>query len=495
MRAAIYIRVSTDDQVKHGYSLAEQREACCSRANTLGSKEVLVYSDEGISGTVLERPGLSKLREAARDGQFQLLVVRDPDRLSRKLAHQLLITEELEKFDIRLEFLDFDWKDTPEGRLFYSIRGAISEYEREKIRDRMTRGKDQKARQGGIPVNFDVYGYSYDTETGKISFLEHEKRTVINIFKWFITEDIGANGIAKRLNDEEVPTRRGVAKWHRQVVKQLLSNTVYIGLWRYKGMYIEVPSIIEEETFRKAQEKLKEARRLYTGKTKHGYLLSGLMTCADCGNTMTGAFARWWGKRERRYTCNKTCQGYKNEGCRPIKMLPAEAIEDAVWQQVQEWLKDPERLAKEAMGHLIGQENVDEQLGIVNKHLQDIEKGQHSLINLIANGLVDVDDNIKKKLTESKRRKERLESRKEELIKLQKSHQESLDKIEEIKEISQAILDRLDDLDFTEKIALVRALIKQVIVSGRGVQGGKGLRFIKVTVLAKVPEQDEYLPL
>lgn len=495
MRAAVYIRVSTDDQVKHGYSLAEQREACCNRAYALGAKEVLVFSDEGISGTILDRTGLSELREAVRDGRFSLLVVRDPDRLSRKLAHQLLITEELERLNVRLEFLDFDWKDTPEGRLFYSIRGAIAEYEREKIRDRMVRGKDQKAKQGGIPVNFDVYGYLYDSETGKISFSKSEKEIAEYIFNWFTTEDIGANGITKRLNENGIPTRRGAQKWHRQVVKQILSNTVYIGLWRYKETFIEVPAIINEDIFKIAQEKLKEARRLYAGKTKNGYLLSGLITCADCGNTMTGVHARWWGKRERRYTCNKSCQGFKNEGCRPIKMVLAGVLEEAVWNQVQEWLRDPERLANEALGHLNMEKDFETEIEKIGLRLADVEKGQNNVINLIASGLVELNDDIKRKLAGLKRRKERLENRKEEILVFIRQQEEAFLRIEDLRVISESILNRLDELDFTEKKSLVRALIKQVIVSGRGVQGGDGLRLIKVTVLAKIPEQTEDLPI
>ncbi len=493
MQAAVYIRVSTDDQAKHGYSLAEQREACCSRARYLGAEGILVFSDEGISGTILERPGLTEMREAARSKQFQILVVRDPDRLSRKLAHQLLVTEELEKLDIKLEFLDFDWKDTPEGRLFYSIRGAIAEYEREKIRDRMGRGKDQKAKQGGIPVNFDVFGYNYDPETGKVTYREQERKTVHHIFNWFITEDMGANGIAKRLNENGIPTRRGAAKWHRQVIKQILTNTVYVGLWRYKETFIEVPAIINEGIFEKAQEKLKEVRRLYAGKEKQGYLLSGLVTCADCGNTMTGIYTKWWGKRERRYTCNKSCQGFKNEGCRPIKRILAEVLEEAVWNQVQVWLQDSERLVQEAVGHLVGREDLDEEINIVDKHLEDINKGQNAVMNLVAHGLVDVNDSLKGRLAELKIRQERLEKRKEDLFLLQKQHRDSMERIEELREISKAILDSLDELVFSEKVSLVRTLIKQVLVFGRGVQGGDGLRFIKVTIIAKIPAQAEGL--
>ena len=176
-------------------------------------------------------------------------------------------------------------------------------------------------------------------------------------------------------------------------------------------------------------------------------------------------------------------------------MILAEVLEEAVWNQVQVWLKDPERLAQEAVGHLVGQEDPDEQINIIDKHLEDINKGQNAVINLVANGLVDLNDSIKGRLSELKRRQERLENRKEELILLQKQHQDSMERIEELREISKAILNSLDELDFSEKVSLVRTLIKQVIVLGRGVQGGDGLRFIKVTIIAKIPEQAEGLAI
>ncbi|MEG3067983.1 MAG: recombinase family protein [Syntrophaceticus schinkii] len=149
MRAAIYVRVSTEEQAVHGYSLAEQREACSQRAAELGAVEILLFADEGASGATLDRPGLDALREAVRMGTVNTLVLRDPDRLSRRLAHQLYLSEEFEKAGVQLEFLDFEWKTTPEGRLFYAIKGAIAEYEREKIRERVTRGKLQKPRGRG----------------------------------------------------------------------------------------------------------------------------------------------------------------------------------------------------------------------------------------------------------------------------------------------------------------------------------------------------------
>lgn len=490
MHAAIYVRVSTDDQARHGYSLAEQKEACRQRAVSLGASSIMEYVDEGISGSLLDRPGLDSLREAVKNGQVDVIIVRDPDRLSRKLAHQLLVTEEFEKAGVRLEFLDFDWKDTPEGRLFYSIRGAIAEYEREKIRDRMVRGKNQKARQGGVPIGFYTYGYSYDPETGKVYVNENEASVVKDIFTWFIAEDIGMNGIAKRLNVAGTPTRKGKGVWHRNVIRQILVNPAYKGHWRYKEYIIQVPALVETEVWKKAQRKLKEARRLWAGLGRNEYLLSGIISCSECGNTMTGVFARWWGKKERRYTCRKSSQGAKNTGCDPMKAVPASVIEEAVWEQVCAWLDDPDTLAREAAGDGQREEELNRELERVEKHLADVEKGREAVLNALASGLFELDGKTRGKLVDLKRRKERLEDRKRELEIFLQGSRRHVSGLEELRSLAKEVLSRLDTLEFQEKKALVRALVSQVVVSGRGKQGGHGLRDVGVTILARLPEQE-----
>ncbi|MFZ5633202.1 MAG: recombinase family protein [Bacillota bacterium] len=490
MHAAIYIRVSTDDQARYGYSLAEQREACGRRATSLGASSITEYADEGISGSLLDRPGLNSLREAVKNGQIDIIIVRDPDRLSRKLAHQLLITEEFEKAGVRLEFLDFDWKDTPEGRLFYSIRGAIAEYEREKIRDRMVRGKNQKARQGGIPIGFYAYGYVYDQETGEIHVDEDEAVVVKNIYTWFISEDIGMNGIAKRLNVAGTPTRKGKGVWHRNVIRQILVNPVYKGQWRYKEYTIQVPALVEAEVWEKAQRKLKEARRLWAGSSRNEYLLSGIISCSDCGNTMTGVFAKWWGKKERRYTCRKSSQGAKNVGCVPSKAIPASVLEEAVWEQVCAWLDDPDTLAREAAGEGPREEELRRELERVEKHMADVEKGREAVLNALASGLFELDGKTRGKLADLKKRKERLEDRKKELETVLQGARRHFSGLEELRTLARGVLSRLDMLEFKEKKALVRALVSQVAVSGRGRPGGQGLRDVGVTILARLPEQE-----
>ncbi|SMB98650.1 site-specific DNA recombinase [Thermanaeromonas toyohensis ToBE] len=490
MQAAIYLRVSTEEQVKHGYSLAEQREACYRRAISLGAAVILEFADEGVSGATLDRPGLNALREAVQEGRIDVIIVRDPDRLSRRLAHQLLLTEEFEKAGVRLDFLDFTWQDTPEGRMFYAIRGAIAEFEKEKIRERMIRGKTQKARQGGIPIGFYNYGYNYDPERGKVSILEEEAAVVKNIFQWFVQEDIGVNGVAKRLNDLGIPTRKRQGLWHRMVVRQILTNPVYTGRWRYKDIDISVPPIIDPNLWEKAQKKLKEARRLWAGRGRHNYLLSGLITCADCGNSMTGVSSKWWGVRERRYTCRKNSQGTKNPGCRPLKMLLAEPLENVVWEQVCSWLKDPERLVKAALESSPQVEEISKEIERIEKHLKEVEKGKVAILDALASGLLELDDQTKNKLAELKRRKESLEQRHRELMAVFQGAGTLEQRTEELRRLAQEVLSRLNDLDFTSKKSLIRALVTQVIISGRVSSGRYNLSEVNITVLAKIPRPE-----
>jgi len=150
--AIIYIRVSTEEQVKHGYSLSGQEEACLEKAKEIGAG-TLIFKDEGITGAVLERPGLQGALEACKNPECKHFIVYDPDRLSRKLAHQLMLVDTIEKAGCQLEFVNFEWTDTPEGRLFYSLRGAIAEYEREKFKVRSKFGKLSKARSGLLTHN------------------------------------------------------------------------------------------------------------------------------------------------------------------------------------------------------------------------------------------------------------------------------------------------------------------------------------------------------
>jgi site-specific DNA recombinase len=164
MNVAIYARVSTDIQAEQGYSLGAQITDCTAKAKELGGTIIKEYVNDGYSGAYLERPALQDMREAIRSKMFQMVVCYDVDRLSRNLSHQLLVTEEIEKSGASLVFVKSDYQSTPEGRMFYAIKGAFAGYEREKIKERTARGKLAMMKQGKVVADSHVYGYDFDKE-------------------------------------------------------------------------------------------------------------------------------------------------------------------------------------------------------------------------------------------------------------------------------------------------------------------------------------------
>lgn len=367
----IYARVSTEEQARSGYSLQDQLRECRKKA---GTSEVIEYVDEGVSGEFLDRPALTKLRQDVREGLITRLICLDPDRLSRRLMNQLLISDEIERHAL-LEFVNGEYLQNPEGRLFYQMRGAISEFEKAKITERFSRGRREKARQGRIVRDYKVYGYSYDNEKSRLVINGYEANIVKLIFDLFTGKSsiktAGINGIALYLTEMKIPTKRGAKIWHRQVVRQILMNRAYIGefyqnRWNTEGMLgnkfkdrkeripmrirpqqewilVPCPKIIDSEQFEYARELLNVSRQRWAGSRKHRYLLSGLVRCGICGNTMTGRKIKNWGKYVYQYTDVKNTAGAKSKGCG--NKMTAGQLETMVWEEVLGWLNQPDKLA------------------------------------------------------------------------------------------------------------------------------------------------------
>ncbi|MEW6546555.1 MAG: recombinase family protein [Bacillota bacterium] len=495
MRVAVYLRVSTEEQAQRGYSLAEQEAACRRRAEELGATEVLIFSDPGVSGELLDnRPGLAALREAVRAGRVECVVVRDADRLSRKLAHQLLLVEEFERQGVRLELLDFAWKDTPEGRLFYAVRGAIAEYEKEKIRERSMRGRLQKARQGRIPALFDTYGYRYDPATGRVEVIEHEAQVVRDVFRWFVEEDLSIWGVAQRLNSRGLPTRRGARAWHEAVVRRMLANPAYVGVWYYnrrdctgrslnrhlprearvglrskppcEWIAVPVPAIVDPWLWEGAREKLERARRLWCGSPRTRSLLSGLLACADCGKPMHGAWMHADGGQVRAYTCYQRHAGVR-AGCQPCKKVRADVVDQAVWTRVAACLRDTDALARE-MKDLAGGDEEAAELVAAREALERVGRARANVLEALAAGLLDYDARTRARLEELKARHGALAERVCELERATRRRATAARHLAEWRALASRVLACLDQLPQDEKRGVIRALVRKVEVVGRG---------------------------
>ncbi len=439
--AAIYVRVSTDEQAEHGYSLGHQREQCRQRAMDLGASEVREYADEGVSGAILDRPGLSALRVAVKAAAVGLIVVYDPDRLARKLAYQLLVTDEIEAAGARLEFVNFEWRNTPEGQLFYALRGAVAQYEKEKIRERTMAGRRQKAKSGKMPSGFAAYGYTYDTERQTLVVNPAEADVVRRIFQLLVNEGMGINGIAHRLTQEGVPTRRGAPAWHRVVVRQIVQNPVYTGTFyanrldcegmglnrhlasgqrhamrvraREEWIPVPVPAILDQALWGRAQEILAQAQRLMHTHPRSDYLLSGLVTCAVCAVPMAGTRRSTWGMKVRGYTCRRSWAGAKTTGCG--RFVHAEPLEEAIWTRVAGWIADPELLVSAVTGESNDlEEQLRDEIRQVEHGLRTAEQGKRNILSVLERHLAGPDECLDA-LERIRQRIEELSARRREL--------------------------------------------------------------------------------
>jgi site-specific DNA recombinase len=151
MPTAIYARVSTPRQAR-AQRIDEQlpRLRAYAEQKGFGLAEEHVYLHEGYSGASLNRPGLDALRDAAAMVAFEVVLVSAPDRPARNYIHQVLLMEELQGRGCRVEFTERPMSQDPNDQLLLQIRGAVAEYERTLIAERMRRGRLAKLRSGQL---------------------------------------------------------------------------------------------------------------------------------------------------------------------------------------------------------------------------------------------------------------------------------------------------------------------------------------------------------
>jgi site-specific DNA recombinase len=483
---AIYARVSTQEQSLKGYGLNNQIDECKKK---IGNKEFILFKDEGISGEILDRPGLMQLRENAEAGVIDEIVCYDPDRLSRKLMHQLMLDEEFRKKGVTLTFVNGEYANTPEGQLFKNMRGSIAEFEKEKIKQRTKGGKIRKAREGKVLGNYGLYGY--DFKDGKYFINEEQAKIVRMIFDYFTEPSSpfkGINGIAKHLTELGIPTAKGGKVWHRQVVRQMLLNISYTGKHPHnkydtegdyvrkqsgektnqtirpeeEWIFVEIPAIISEDQFQVAQELLKESRRRFTKESRHKYLLSGLLRCKDCGNTMTGVKGNWWGKTVTTYTDIKNTSGSKQKGCG--NYIKTHELEEVVWEHLSTLLHNPDKIASYEQSEKITgmQEN---ELKQIEKEIEKNKKGRQRLISLVAMSEdIDMTD-IKEQLEEMSANEKSLQKKYTQLEKELKGNKGKQTNKKMLQSAIDYYLTHKDSLEFEEKQNIIRTMVKQIYIS------------------------------
>ena len=316
----IYTRVSTAMQID-GYSLDAQKSRMKAFAEFNDYEIVGEYEDAGKSGKSIEgRLEFNRMMEDIKSGQdgVSYVLVFKLSRFGRNAADVLSTLQVMQDFGVNLICVE-DGIDSSKdaGKLMISVLSAVAEIERENIRVQTMEGRIQKAREGKWNGGFAPYGYSL--EKGQLLINEEEAKAIRVIFDQYVHTDMGANGLAKYLENH------GIHKIQRQngknplfdasLIRRILKNPVYCGKIAYgrrrtekvhgtrndyklveQDDYLLIDGlhegIVTEELWNEAQVKLlaqaKKYEKVNHGKDNKIHLLSGIVKCPICGAGMYG---------------------------------------------------------------------------------------------------------------------------------------------------------------------------------------------------------------
>src|ERR1700676_3289540 len=205
-----------------------------SQAHEWPWQEEFIFRDDGYTGAKLRRPGLDRLRDQIRSATFDRVIITAPDRLARNYVHQMLLVEEFERGGCQVEFADRPMSHDPHDQLLLQIRGAVSEYERSLIAERMRRGRRQKYLAGGLlPWTRAPYGYRVDParprDPSGVRLEPAEAAVVAELFASYVQVGKTLIGVTKQLIAQQVPTPSGRWRWNQATVRGMLANTIYTG--------------------------------------------------------------------------------------------------------------------------------------------------------------------------------------------------------------------------------------------------------------------------
>ena len=403
-RAILYARVSTDEQARSGYSLAQQIEALRDYAAREGYEILEEVQDPGQSGASLERPGMDRVRDLVAGRGVSVVLAQDRDRFAREPAYHYLLRREFEEHGTKIRVLNDRGDESPEGELTDGILDHLGKYERAKIAERSRRGKLRKAREGKVMAGPRVkYGFKLNAARDGLLIDEDKMENVRRIFRMVGTEGHSMNAVYKTFQRERIPTPGGGKRWDRAFFRIAILDDVYrphtyeeieelvspevaarlereqlYGIWWYNRLRVRTRQVSElsengrryrtearhivkpkeewvavpvpyagipREVVDAARTAIEHNRRPSNAKRRFWELSGGILRCGTCGHsTVTHSIRAHAGTHYHFYYY---CRNHRHNGdaeCMNRKHYRAADLEERVWDLISALLKDPERL-------------------------------------------------------------------------------------------------------------------------------------------------------
>lgn len=412
MNIAAYCRVSTDksDQLN---SLETQKKFFGEFTEKNGHNLVSLYADEGISGTKIKnRKEFLKLMRDAKQGLFDMVVVKDISRFARNTVDFLQSIRTLKALGIETTFLTANMTVLGNSEFVLTIFGALAQEESANTSKRVKFGKKVNAEKGRVP-NF-VYGY--DKISGdyfNLSINKEEARVIQQIYDWYTDEGYGALKIANMLNDRNLKTKRN-CKWSQNAICRILTNEIYVGKVvngkeevtdfltgiragkaEDEWMITDKPelNIISLEQFMKVQKILSSRQSTFNIKKErqsNKYLFSTLIKCKDCGwsfrrvvRNYKNTYIRW------------VCSGHNGQGADSclnlIKIDEEELIQtlEAYFQDLLQKKKDIQSyVVKEFTKAYKGQNENENQEKELRDQLVKLQRTKQKYMDMYTDDLI-----------------------------------------------------------------------------------------------------------
>ena len=450
VKVAVYCRVSSEDQAERG-TINVQKDFAKNYIELYQLSLYDYYCDDGISGTVpmKDRPEGARLLQDAADKHFDTILFYKLDRIGRKTtvildaiqsftAHGIAIRSMTEPLDT----------NTPTGKFLITTLSGIAELDRDTILLRMHSGALVAAKKGKWLGGIVPFGYLTDKDgylivnTEKISGTVYSEEDIVKIiFYMCADEGKGAKEIADYINALGIPTRftfsesvqrrkrpgkrlqNNAPRWGPSRILRMIHSTLYKGyrtygerstLKDYEPIQQQVPAIVDEELWDRANKALK-TRTIISTKRKQGkYLLQGYLYCGHCGHTYCGTYNRLQNnKATYYYRCNGRDAYHPDYRCTEAASIQAEWIEHTVLDYCAKILREHKFM--DNTKKLASKENViSQELAVMKKALKNLSQENDRVLSLYRKNLITIDE-LTIQRNEIKEEKAAIEKRIEEL--------------------------------------------------------------------------------
>ena len=505
MRVAVYVRVSTTRQAQQ-QTIEQQLDRLVAHVQAQGW--VLpadhTYRDDGYSGAALARPGLDRLRDTVAGRELDRVLITAPDRLARNYVQQMVLLEEFARAGCEVEFLERPMSDDPHDQLLLQIRGAVAEYERTLIAERMRRGRLVRLQAGLLlPWTRPPYGYRLHPDRPRdpsgVTVEPAEAAIVAELFALYLQPVMSLAGLAKTLQQRGVSTPSGNSRWSTPTIRGILRNPTYTGQvyaqrTRYRPPQIRrsathplgrahgtatpqpaeawiavgpVPAIVSHEQFAQVRAKLAQNRSFARrNNTAHQYLLRALVSRGRCQLACT---ARTVNRRNPYYLCNGKAQpvhSHRDTPC-PARYIPAQQLDDLVWRDLCDLVTHPTHIAA-ALARAQGGAWLPQEL---QARRENLRAGRASLQQQL-NRLTDAYLRAVIPLDEYERRRRELE-RKDQALAIQdqhlageaERHRELAGLVTSLEAFCQRVQQGLASATFEQRRQLLLLLVDRVVVT------------------------------